>query len=202
MKCSEIQDYLMEYWDLPQYDPVRTQVDQHIAQCPSCAEEFKLWQESGELIHSASDLQVPLSEVRMSENVMNRIYQDESWRVPIPSRIYHISFKMRRNLTLVMSFFLALLFLCMYGTLMNQPNEDEASFKAVLPIATAGSTQISDSTEVGASGIEGVPVASISDPILFTVSTIESDPNYWLALSLLGIVTTLLIMHWLSRIRA
>lgn len=203
MKCAEIQNVLLEYGDLSPQDPVRKQVDQHVAHCESCAEELELWQESAMLIQSASDLSIPEpSNVSMSGSVMNRIYQDETWRVPIHHRMYHISFTLRRKLTLVMSFFLTLMMISMYITLANQTSDETHTLKAVMPIATAGSTDSYSSMNTGTTVLEGMPVASISDPILFTVDNVKSDPNYWLALSMLGIVSTLLIMNWLSRIRA
>jgi hypothetical protein len=45
-----------------------------------------------------------------------------------------------------------------------------------------------------------VPVASISDP--FVLKVVPAFPQYYVALSLLGIIMTLLILNWLSRTRS
>lgn len=45
-----------------------------------------------------------------------------------------------------------------------------------------------------------VPVASLSDPIVLRVT--PAMPEYWVALSLLGLVMMLLITNWFSRVRA
>ena len=49
---------------------------------------------------------------------------------------------------------------------------------------------------------DGMPVASISAPTIFRMGPIQTYTDYLLALSILGFVFTLLIMNWLSRIRA
>ncbi|MBO9600364.1 MAG: hypothetical protein J7559_21410, partial [Cohnella sp.] len=45
-----------------------------------------------------------------------------------------------------------------------------------------------------------VPVASLGDSIMLNVT--PAMPQYWVALSMLGIVMTLLILNWLSRVRS
>lgn len=202
MRCEEVQDLLVEYWDMSEKDSRRIAVDQHIQQCELCAEEYKIWQESAELIKSTSVYSVPAGMASpTSSSVMRRIYKDESWRVPVHTRIYHISFRLRRHLTIAMSFFLALMCLSLYFAVSTVPNEETVAFSPILPVASAASTEGGLQLTSGAV-LEGVPVASISDPLMLTFGPVETDPNYWMVLSLLGIVTTLLVMNWLSRIRA
>src|SRR5690554_6634075 len=115
MNCNQITELFVEYWDLAEGDSRRIMVDEHLLHCASCAEEFEMWAESSSLIQKAqinSDLSNnPIMSTRMSNNVMNRIYSDESWRVPVSERIYSLSYTMRRNLTVIISLCLTL-FLC------------------------------------------------------------------------------------------
>lgn len=105
MKCSEIQELFGVYWDLPNDDLRRTAVDEHIATCAECAEEFQIWEESTILIRTAAiDSELPDYEPMVSGKVMSRIYEDESWRIPVSERMYTISYKLRRNLTAVIAF--------------------------------------------------------------------------------------------------
>lgn len=202
MRCEEVQELLVEYWDMPEEDPRRLAVDQHIEQCEQCAEEYKIWQESAELIKSTSVYSVPTGMTSpTSSSVMRRIYEDESWRVPVHTRIYHISFRLRRHLTVAMSFFLALMCISLYFAVSSVPDEEAVAYSPILPVANAVSSEGGIQLTSGAM-LEGVPVASISDPLMLTFGPVEADPNYWMVLSLLGIVTTLLVMNWLSRIRA
>jgi hypothetical protein len=136
----------------------------------------------------------------MSERVMSRIYRDESWRVPVANRIYRISYRTRRLLTLTLSFFLAMMSMSLYFAMTDSQPEQEVVFAPIVPVASAesgGGLQLTSG-----SVLEGIPVASISDPLLITFGSVDTGPNYWLALSLLGLVSTLLIMNWLARIRA
>lgn len=50
MDCSRAEELLGIYFDLPEGDERRLLVDQHILECPACAEEFRLWEESCSLI--------------------------------------------------------------------------------------------------------------------------------------------------------
>src|SRR5690242_13288279 len=109
MECREIQDLIGIYWDLPKDDIRRGSVDEHMKRCASCAEEFEIWQESTDLIQfSGSQLEMPGFYSKVSKGVMDRIYSDESWRIPVPDRIYTISYKSRRNISAIIAFCLAL----------------------------------------------------------------------------------------------
>ena len=50
MNCDKVREWMSIYWDLPDNDLRRKSVDDHIATCPSCAEEFEAWRESREWI--------------------------------------------------------------------------------------------------------------------------------------------------------
>jgi hypothetical protein len=196
-----MEELLPAYWDMPDHDIRRKRMDEHRKICPSCSEQFHLWRESAELIKSSSlsAMPGPAAPYRpTSERVMNRIYRDESWRVPIPNRIYRISYRTRRVSTLTLSFFLAMMSISLYLALSESKAEEEIAFAPIVPVASA---QPSGLTLTSGSVLEGVPIASISDPLLIAFGPVENDPNYWLVLSLLGTVSTLLIMNWLSRIR-
>lgn len=200
MNCDEIQKLFGEYWDLPDDDERRIQVQEHIKRCGACAEEFAVWEESARLIRSvgAGDAQ-PLPAKPISNRVMSRIYEAESWRIPIPDRMYMISRKMRLNFTAAIAFCLALfvgsfLYTLLYGGNDAGGANKDSSVYGLHPVATAASA--ADSMDV-----RSMPsaVASLSDPFLLKMGPIHTFPEYLLAISILGMVCTLLIMNWLSR---
>jgi Predicted transmembrane transcriptional regulator (anti-sigma factor) len=200
MKCTEIQKWLWEYEDLPEHDIRRLQVREHVKICPACREEFRLWQESVDWIReSAADGPVPAK--RISDTVMRRIYEQESWRVPVVQRAPGISDRTRKWAAGLMSFFLALFFISLFHSLVTKSEEPVDAWYSRLPAASADS-QLASADSWGDMWLEGIPVASISDPILVRMDTLQTDPNYWLVFSLLGIVSMLLIMNWLSRVRS
>src|SRR5690349_14223435 len=104
MNCNEIQALFEMYHDLPEDDVRRCKVRKHIEHCCQCKEEFEMWDESAELMRIAGmDDDVPPLAQPMASKVMNRIYEAESWRMPVPQRVYLISHKMWRNFTAVIA---------------------------------------------------------------------------------------------------
>jgi predicted anti-sigma-YlaC factor YlaD len=202
MNCDEIQELFGVYWDLPSNDERRLQVREHIKSCRQCAEEFEIWEESTNLIRSTQEETVPAMSDAIAGGVMSRIYEAESWRLPIPERVYMISLKMRRNITAAIVCSMALfVFSFLYslfynGTTASQNTafKTDHSIYGLQPVASVNP----DSMDVHAMSSA---VASLSDPFLLKVGPIHTIPDYMLAISMLGMVCTLLIMNWLSRTR-
>lgn len=206
MKCSEIQELFGVYWDLPNDDLRRAAVDKHLETCDSCEEEFQIWEESMILIRTAAtDEELTDFEPVVSTKVMSRIYEDESWRIPVSERMYAISYKLRRNLTAVIAFCLALfvfsfLFAIVYD---GSPQSTMASADNSLYDLEAPQALKSSGTESLNGHKLGDAVASLNpsfmEPLRFHVGPIHSYPHYLLVVSLLGLVATIIIMNWLSR---
>ncbi|KQX68740.1 MULTISPECIES: anti-sigma factor family protein [unclassified Paenibacillus] len=209
MKCSEIQELFGVYWDLPNDDLRRAAVDEHITTCAECAEEFQIWEESTILIRTAAiESELPDYEPMVSGKVMNRIYENESWRIPVSERMYAISYTLRRNLTAVIAFCLALfvfsfLFAIVYdGTPQSSiATADNSLFDLQAPQAlkTSGAESMNGHKM-------GDAVASLNpsfmEPLRFHVGPIHSYPHYLLVVSILGLIATIIIMNWLSRTKA
>lgn len=210
MNCEKVRQWLGEYWDMPENDLRRKSADDHIATCSRCAAEFEIWRESHELIHEAQSAASPYampkpSTASIADRVMSRIYADESWRRPVAEKMYSLSYKVRRNLTLVLSFCMAmftmsLVHLLFRGSSASEPQARVEDFSGLLPVANAVVDSGRSSSVIDS--LEGVPVASISDPLILRVGYVPSSPDYFLVLSILGILITVLIMNWFSRIKA
>lgn len=202
MRCADIQEWLSEYWDWPNDDIRKHQVNHHINTCETCRDEFSMWKESAALIKGYSDVQsIATPQTKTSASVMSRIYADDTWRQPIQHRSLNISYKMRKAVSLMMSFFLALFVVSLFYALSgNEPEETVQDWMPVAPVAHTVHGTLLDVND-DASVLQGVPIASISDPLVLRVSIVNQDPNYWVALSMLGIVSILLAMTWLSRVR-
>ncbi|GAA4843782.1 hypothetical protein GCM10023310_22090 [Paenibacillus vulneris] len=209
MKCEDIQELLGTYWDLPEHDLKRQCVDEHIKTCSYCAMEFEIWRESTELIKSAAGAE-ELAEIStpISRNVMNRIYEDESWRVPVTDRMYAISFKLRRNITAVVAFCLALFIFSFVYSITHQAAPEmtaSTSGSAVFgrigdPVVVAGSQ--SDSMNVHTMPSAVASLKGFSEPFMYQVGPIHTFKDYLIFVSLLGLTCTLLIMNWFSRTKS
>jgi hypothetical protein len=209
MKCSDIQELFGVYWDLPNDDLRRAAVDEHIATCAECAEEFQIWEESTILIRTAAiESELPDFEPMVSGKVMNRIYENESWRIPVSERMYAISYKLRRNLTAVIAFCLALfvfsfLFAIVYdGTPQSTiASADNSLFDLQAPQALKSSSTESMNGHKMVDAVASLN-PSFMEPLRFHVGPIHSYPHYLLVISILGLIATIIIMNWLSRTKA
>jgi predicted anti-sigma-YlaC factor YlaD len=206
MTCTEIQDLFGVYFDLPEEDPRRADVDAHIAVCESCREEFLIWEESTDLIRMAKDDTVPhlYAAPPITDNVMKRIYQDESWRLPVSNRIYSIPFKLRRNMTAVIAFFLALFIVSFLYSAMDGPVTIAGDTTGSYGVVQAAKASANAADSLNVHKMVGTTLASASptmiDPV--KIGPIKTVPDYFLSLSILGLISTLLIMNWLSRTRS
>ncbi|QGQ96858.1 zf-HC2 domain-containing protein [Paenibacillus psychroresistens] len=208
MKCDDIQELFGIYFDLPDDDLRRKSVDEHILRCRVCAEEFEIWSESMNLIRSMQDIpRMPRKSTPIADKVMNRIYEDESWRIPVTDRIYQIPYKLRRNLTAIIALCLAVfvvsfLFNLIYPSHITLSAE-EASPSGFNTIASAAGITTSSEIVAEKNAFSQTAVASTSALIVEPIKLIYiHTPNYWLALSLLGLISALLTMNWLSRTRS
>jgi hypothetical protein len=203
MKCSEIQELFGAYFDAPAGDSVRALVDEHVRGCPGCREEFDVWAESAELIRSAQEMQLPAAHhVNMADRVMNRIYEGESWRLPVADKIYTIPYKIRRNLTTIIAVCLCIFVISFLYSLVNEPETQSAadgpSPYGFHPAASASGGASDDTLNIRLMNRTAVAsAAAIIRPV--KLGPIHTSADYFLALSLLGMVCALLIMNWFSR---
>lgn len=192
MKCEEAAEWFGAYPDLPEQSPERLAVERHVATCRDCAEEFAIWQESAlliqELPNGGVDEDPPVSGEWVNQSVMNRIYKEQSWYMPAVQRTYSFSYGFQKRVAAVLAGLLALFAVGFLYTVMDRSNASEA-----------GGALSSASHKVGGLYLD-VPVASLSDPVLLHVS--PGMPQYWVALSMLGMIMTLLILNWFSRVRS
>lgn len=199
MKCHEVQELLSAFWDLPEDDADRIRVENHLEHCAECTQQFKIWEESQQLIlkfTEESDI-IPGAGVDLSRNVMDRIYAESAWMMPVNNRTYSFSLKLRRNLSALIACFMAI-FLSSFLYLMVMGGTSDADrlnqLTEMMPTVIGGDMSISADLNLGE-----IPVASIGDPPVLNV--VPTYPHYWIALSLLGITFSLLVLNWLARVR-
>lgn len=200
MRCEDWQNKFSMYWNLPEDDPERIEMEAHMLDCEQCAGQFRLWEESEELIRQLAEeaaLAVPSEHV--NRTVMDRIYSEQSWLMPVPSKSYQFSKSFRRNLAIViaacMAMFACAFFVFVFDNRNATPQEEMQQLSGLIDTVNASS----DSVFMTAGFYAEVPVASISDPFVLTI--VPAFPQYYVALSLLGLVMALLILNWLSRTR-
>jgi len=199
MKCEEASEWISVYRELPESSQERLAVDEHIAQCPECAEQFRWWDESADLISQLPIMdETGISDWQsdsLSRDVMNRIYTEQSWYMPAVRKTYAFTQGFRMKIALLLSGLFAVFGCAFLYTAWNRLSGGDNH--AVGVMETANAFAVGDGA-VAQTVV--VPVASLSDPIVLHVS--PTMPEYWVALSLLGMIMMLLILNWFSRVRS
>ncbi|BBI33216.1 anti-sigma factor family protein [Cohnella abietis] len=197
MNCEEAGEWFGIYQDLPEYSDERLAVDRHVQQCAECAEEFRIWEESAQLIQDLPVIEIqdesPIALEWVNKNVMNRIYAEQSWYMPAVRRSYSFSFAFRRKVAVVLTALFALFVCGFIYTAFDRSGGSNGSGHSETATAFSISHSFNDSVHLD------VPVASLSDPIMLTVT--PAMPEYWVALSIIGMIMTLLILNWFTRVR-
>jgi len=210
MKCEEVRELLPVYSSLPADGAERLAVDQHVAGCEACSEEFAFWEQSEKWMHDEPD-ELPAElfpgpEV-VSSHVMSRIYTDESWRLPVSRRMYSMSDKMRRNMMLCIAFCLALFVGSFLYALIGRDRivieetaADKSAFTIQMPqkldsgIDKHGPSYNVNSTAISVS-------QSFLEPIPFQMGPIRSYSNFLLIVSIIGFIGAMLVLNWFNRVK-
>lgn len=211
VKCEQVQEWIAGYWDMELNDFRKRTVERHIRTCPVCRSEFELWKESTELIRASNEHE-PVTAIQSgianhptgtAGAVLNRIYMNEEWRRPVVDRSYRISYRAFRRLAASAAFFLAVFIVSFSYSLFSIIPGNHASDELVglQPVAMIASDHMLHSTDGTLDELAG-SVASLTVPMTLTQEPAQSDLNFMLVFSLVGMVTVVLMMNWFSRIRA
>ncbi|CAH8771442.1 zf-HC2 domain-containing protein [Paenibacillus dendritiformis] len=196
MKCAEALEWMPVYSELPEDDPQRLAIEKHLSECESCAEQYSVWAASEEWMEDDSDIDVrEASDSGFSPaRVMNMIYEEQDWLVPVHQRSQTWSLRSRNTLAGIVAFCMGIFLCALIVLLVRREQSNIEDISGVIPTVVAGG----DHTGWGNMTI-GVPVASISDPVILQV--VPTIPHYWIALSLFGVTFALLLLNWLTRVR-
>lgn len=200
MKCEEAELWFSAYGDMSEDDTEKILLEAHLIDCEQCAQEFQFWQESEQLIrqYSSDTIDIGTSE-QVNRNVMDRIYLEQSWYLPIASKSYQFSKSFRRNIAFLiagcMAMFACAFFIFLFDSKEVSHQEEMEQLTGIFDAVNASGDDLDFTT----GNYAEVPVASISDPFVLTV--IPTFPQYYVALSMLGLIMALLILNWLSRTR-
>lgn len=223
MNCADVQKILEQYMDMKPEDPRRLQVDEHAAQCQTCADELAFWQESYHWIQaeqdsptfgdapwntapsneskSAAGISAPESTGSLAGSVMNQIYSKESWRIPVTDRIYSIPYRAHRNLTAFIALCIAVfVFSFLYSLVVRDTTDPLAVEHNKFGFHQAVNASDNYSADMSLNIGDSFPSQVLIEPL--KLGPIQSIPDYLVVLSFLGITAALLILNWWSRMKA
>lgn len=197
MKCAEALEWISNYVDMPVDDPQREAIDHHLEGCEACAEQFAVWSASMDWMEDEAELELDAEQTSSlaASRVMDRIYDEQQWLMPVHRRSHALSLRSRQVIAGIIAFCMAMFLCALIFLLIRNEQSNINAVSGVLPTALAGS----DHSGLDTFTIE-LPVASnVGEPaILHVVPTI---PHYWIALSLFGVTFALLLLNWLTRVR-
>jgi hypothetical protein len=201
MNCQDVLERLGEYRDLSPDDPVKADIDRHVCDCASCREEFLFWQQSAKLILTVAEpADMRLRTGSVADKVMARIYETESWRKPVVLHTYSLSWRVRRNVMACFAMCLAFFFAAFMLSLV--PDADEVAVSPEFNIQVVTVVAQGESPEVQPSIFSDTPVVSVGPTVLLMAGSAQTTANVYMAASISGLIITLLLMNWLSRLRA
>lgn len=197
MKCAEALEWISDYADMPIDDPQREAIDRHLEGCEACAEQFAVWSASMDWMEDEDELELDAEQASSSaaSRVMDRIYEEQDWLMPVHRRSHALSLRSRQVIAGIIAFCMAMFLCALVFLLIRNEQSNIHAVSGLLPTALAGS----DHSGLDAFDIE-LPVASnVSEPTILRV--VPTIPHYWIALSLFGVTFALLLLNWLTRVR-
>jgi len=198
MNCEGVQKLLASRWDLPEDSAEGLLVAEHAAGCAECAETYRLWRESNALMRDmrADEAEVaPEADRRIPERVLSRIYAEQRWAMPAVRKTYAFTTGFRKRLALMSALLLAMFVTSFWYMVTERLAGPGGSMVGALEAAHAFAAGRETETLL----VE-VPVASLNH--MMTYYAAPATPEYWLGLSLFGAIAMLLVLNWLSRVRA
>ncbi|URN94111.1 MAG: zf-HC2 domain-containing protein [Candidatus Pristimantibacillus lignocellulolyticus] len=202
MKCNEIEQFINSYMELDENDPLRIEIEAHLFDCEHCSSLLELdYSTISFSEYPFDDTDIKGTNIDyINKHVMDRIYAEEAWYLPIATKSYQFSRNFRRNIAMIIASCLAMFSIALFVFIFDYKEDTKSTIAAnvsgVVDIANANSINL-----VSSNIYKGqIPVASISDPIVMQV--VPTFPQYYVALSLLGIIMTILLLNWFTRTRS
>ncbi|UHA72976.1 anti-sigma factor family protein [Paenibacillus sp. 481] len=194
MKCAETLDCISMYEDMPIDDPQRQVIEEHLSGCQACAEMYAVWAASEQWEDElTSEPEWSASSPFQSNHVMERIFKEEDWLVPVHQRSQTFSLRSRKMLSGLIAFCLTIFLSSLTVLLVRSEQSNMEHLSGMIPTSVAGVGEGWESVSIN------VPVAGVSEPVLLQV--VPAVPHYWIALSLFGVTFALMLLNWLTRVR-
>ena len=215
MRCEEVQEILPDYAENLLNEVTQRRVDNHLAACSACRADYELWKDSGDWISADRAEYHSITPSRsIVDAVMARILSEEKWAIPIGRKIFTVTARMRR---MGASAAVILLMLFSFTLYLSSSSTEQANALVIdgelMEIHTPKTQVISSSmqSDNGTYVVEVGPhfgqeehlanaTASIIPLDAPPVSSEPSEPNYSIALSVFGILVTVITMSWLTRV--
>ncbi|WP_055107782.1 anti-sigma factor [Paenibacillus ihumii] len=199
MNCREAQELFGLISDLPDDHPQRKMLEWHVLGCEYCAAEYSVWQESVDIIQELP-VEVSAEEAeRVNRRVMDRIYAESPWLAP-GGEHSKITNRIRRRVSLWSACFLAVFLCSVLVFLIGGYGKDSDSISP----ATGVLQPVVITEDMGhSSELPILDLSTVSRGVVepFVVQMGPAYPQYWMVLSMAGMVLALVSYSGIRRAR-
>lgn len=207
MRCQEVGSLIKNYYTDSLDEFTRIKIHHHLAGCKSCTEEFDMWSRGEEYIKKSTTHPTGVKAQATSavmDSVMGRIQQEEKWANPSFQQTASYS-KSTKTVVSFVGSMLLIFFVLFFATTLTPQTELVADHPVVGVEMLEGSWDINKIVlrEHGPgeeTSMNFQVVASLSDPIIYTLPTEERNIPYGIILSVFGFLCIILGMSWITRV--
>ncbi|MGG6309567.1 zf-HC2 domain-containing protein [Paenibacillus macerans] len=198
MNCREAQELFGLTRDLPEQHPQRRMLEWHLLGCESCAAEYLQWEESMDMLQYIPIEVTEEQAEAVNRRVMDRIYAESPWLAPDVKR--GVTRRFRQRIVFWAATFLAV-FLCSFVFLLMDPAADREAAEpmtGILPTAVAAADSEAEMYDDFSFALPTVS-RGIVEP--FAVQMGPAYPQYWMVLSMAGMLLALVSWKGIRRTR-
>jgi hypothetical protein len=207
MRCQEVGSLTKNYYSGSIDEFTRIKIHHHLAGCKSCTEEFDMWSRGEEYMRSSSSHSTGSKSQTTSavmNSVMGRIQQEEKWANPSFQQTKSYS-KSTKTLVSFVGSMLLIVFVLFFATTLSPQTELVADHPVVEVEMLEGSWDLNKIVlrEHGPgeeTSMSFQVVASLGDPIIYTLPTEERKIPFGIILSVFGFLCIILGMSWITRV--
>jgi hypothetical protein len=211
MRCQEVRSLIKNYHAGSLEEFTRIRIHHHLADCRSCTEDFDIWMRGEEYIKNSTSNSSSLpssSSSAVMNNVMGRIKEEEKWANPSFSKnsaSKGSTFLKRKKM--LFSFVCTMLFIIfvLFFTITFIPQNEIATDRVIeLEQLDAwddiNKIVLKEQVQNEETSMNFQVVASLSDPIIYTLPTEGTNIPYGIIFSIFGILCIILGMSWITRV--
>lgn len=206
MRCEEVRSLIKEYHNQTIDEYTRIKIHHHLVDCPSCTEDYEMWHRGEEYIKLP--MTEPEAEVVPStgllHSVMSRIEKEQKWANPSVKKNIPLTGRLKLFGAFLVSIVLLSSLLFFFVSLST---EIETPAEHVIRLDMIGESWKIDEVVMPDDGdelesetsMEFQVVASLSDPIIYTLAEEKKTPPYMLILAIFFGLLVILGFSWITR---
>lgn len=212
MRCEEVHALIKKYHEDTLDEYTRIRIHHHLVDCVSCTEAYDMWARGEELIslpnQGVQETEVPLSS-GLLKNVMSRIEEEEKWANPSVKKSIPLASRFKLVITFLLCMFLVGSILASFSAWQK---DEQVVPEHVIRLDMMGDSwkidevvmpdqDIDASAELAETSMDFQVVASLNDPIIYTLSEERKETPYLLIYTIFLSLMAILGFSWITRTR-